>query len=194
MSKYIFKLSAIFFILNLLSCSQSMYKQVKVPKYCVDLKTKLKNRIIPINDSVYTFNFKFPQVDTFRETFETKRVFEYRAFYKFLFNLPEDSLKKCKLDEKTIKKLIGNPSDITIINKSNNICKKGKFYNYLLDFGLNCNPNQRYLKSSENCNVLRFELDTLGILYKIKCSSNEFGIEPKLEKIHDEIKKGIRTR
>ena len=187
------KLLFLFLIFNFSSCFHSIFKQDKIPDYCVELKSKLKNRIIPINDSVYAFNFRFPQVDTFRENFETKRVFEYRNFYKFLNNLPEDSLKKCRLNEIKIKKLIGTPSDITPINKGNNVFKKGKLLNYLLDFGLRCKPNQPYLKSS-GCNTIRFEIDSIGRLFKIYCSSSEWEIESKLMKIHDKIRKEIREK
>ena len=194
MKNTILKLALVFIFINSIACSKKSYLQKQVPDYCKDIIKELDYRIIPVNDSVYTFRFNYPPVDTFQESFDTKRMKEYKGFAKFMNKLSKDSLRKCDIREKDLVKVIGMPSDITIFKKYKNVTKDGKVLKFLFDFGLNCDPSLRYSKSAGNCDRFRFDTDSIGVLYNIYFHATGWGVEYKLEKIQDDIRKGLREK
>ncbi len=194
MKNTILKVAIALVFINLTSCSEKNYIHRQVPDYCKDIINELNYRIISVNDSVYTFRFKYPPVDTFQESINTKRMQDYKNFAKYMNKLSKDSLRECDIKENDVIRFIGEPSHVTILKKYKNLTKEGKVLNYLFDFGLNCDPSLRYLESAGNCDRVRFKLDSIGVLYNIYFHATGWGVEYKLEKIYDDIRKGIREK
>lgn len=190
-------IASIVFIINMSACSDKVVLSKNAPEKCHKILKEIDYRILPVNDSVFAFRFDYPLLETYDGEFNSKRISEYRSFANLVNNFPADSLMMCNIREKDLIKSLGVPSNITKIGEGNNfIYRKGKVYSYSFNFGFECDTKKLYYKNG--CEGIVFYTDESGILYKIRCDNDGWGIEyiyeELLRKKVEEINKDAREK
>jgi hypothetical protein len=179
MKSHLIYIALSIFLISTFACTKRIVLNKNAPKKCYEILKQLNYRILPINDSVYTFRFLYPPVDTLNlEAIQySKRYEEYKNFCYLMTNFHSDSFSLCDIKDLDIIEILGKPSNVTLREGKKGISIKGKVFNYLFGFGLECDPTKPYLQSFANCNGIRFYFDENGILYECNCKADSGGVE-----------------